>query len=214
MFSLLNPTIVTLNSINLRDERHGKSRIPALDLKVTMEMANLRLGLLHDKLCDALYWREPSNDDQPDVPGIEQAKPNLRCPQMGEVHWALELSGMDLKLVYGLGDDGSNEEFNDVKVNKFRLRPKEGGTVYLTFRIQSNHIPDGAVDKLHKQLNQQIEITLIRNESLREQAVIDGTVGHEGLAALDAEQDATDAFLDSVGEDEADDAGPALAEEA
>jgi hypothetical protein len=213
VFQLIAPTIVTLKAVSLRREVHGKAKIPALDLKVTLETSNLNLALLSDKLLKALYHREQTIDDQADVPGIEQVLPNLLFPQLSEVHWALELSGMDMALVYGLGDERSNSEFPDVKVNNFRLRPKEGGTVYISFRVQSNHVPDGAVDKLHKQLDQQIEITLVRNETLREQAVIDGSVGHEGLAAMQDEQDATDAFLDSVGDDTTDDSGPVLAED-
>jgi hypothetical protein len=196
-FELPKPVAVKLLHVNLRGEKHGDDTEPAIDLKLSMLAANDVLDLFHPKLKSSLYFRSESTDAQAEVPGVPQVLPNKLFSAMQPLAWDLELTGCKVVVDYGLGEDaGSNVELCDCKVNAFRIDPKEGGSVEVTFRVQTSNIPDGALDKLSRKLNQETQITLVRPEVKEEpkQKAIDGTVGHPGAAKAKG-KDATDAFV-------------------
>jgi hypothetical protein len=200
LFQLIEPTTVTLQHVNLRSERHGKKeRVRAIDLKVMLEGGNNLLALLHADLKSRFYYRDKETDDQQDIAGVEQILPNLFFKNMGELPWVLEMSGVDVSIVYGTGDARSNFDLVESKVKDFFVKMKEGGTVQIRWRISTSHVPDGALDKLSKQLDGPLEMTLVRNEKLIQQAVIDGTIGHPGVGQINGGEKPDEAGGDAKG---------------
>lgn len=193
-FQFLTPTSVQLDHVNLRAEKHGDESAPAIDIKFTREAGNDILDLFHPKLRESLYYRAEQTDAQGDIEGVEKVLPNLLFSRLAPLAWDLEHTGAKVVIDYGLGED-SDITLVDAKVNAFRIAPKEGGTVAVTFRVQTSNIPDGALDKLSGLLQRETQITLTLPEVKAEpkQAAIDGTEGHPG--AKTPEQ----ALADSVG---------------
>jgi len=70
------------------------------------------------------------------------------------------MSGCRVVIDYGLGDELSNIVLADCKVNQFRVECMEGGTVEITFRVQTSNFPSGALDKLAGKLDQETKITI------------------------------------------------------
>jgi hypothetical protein len=185
VFQLIQPTTVKLMHINVRTEKHGPNDVDAFDLDFAIEGENRRvLGLLHDDLCGAFYFNAEADEGQEALEGVDHALPNLRFPKLSaRLPWDSEATGVDLKVIYGLGDDVSNIELEGGKASAKAAEVKEGGTALVFFRYSASGYPDGVLDKLRKKLKQEVTITLVRPEKLREDAVIDGTVGHPGAAA-------------------------------
>lgn len=196
-FELSSPASVTLAHVNLRVETHGDTPATAIDLKFVRETRNADLGMLHPMLLDALYYRSDATEAQEEITDIERILPNLRLPQLQTLAWQLEMTGCRVEIDYGLGDDESNIVLTDCKVNGFKIDAHEGGTVAITFRVQTSHIPDGALDKLSGLLAHETAITLTQPEAVK---AIDGTTGHPGLAAQGSGdmKDATQTFIDGV----------------
>jgi hypothetical protein len=200
-FEFPTPTAVTLRHCNLREEKHGEDSAPAIDLKFTRQASNEILDLFHPKLRESLYWRDGDTEAQADVPGVAKVLPNKLFNAMQPIAWDLELTGCTVVIDYGLGD-GSNITLADCKVNAFRIDPKEGGTVDVTFRVQTSNFPDGALDKLAHKLGQETQITISAPAVKQEQAqgeLIDGTTGHPAAKKPpeDKGRAATDAFVEA-----------------
>lgn len=199
-FQFMTPTSVQLDHVNLRAEKHGDDSAPAIDLKFTRESGNDILDLFHPKLREALYFRAEQTEAQGDIEGVEQVLPNLQFAKLAPLAWDLEHTGAKVTIDYGLGA-GSNIDLVDCKVNAFRISPKEGGTVSVTFRVQTSNIPDGALDKLSGLLQRETQITLTLPEPKAEPkpAAIDGTT--EGFEADRKKgrkkQEAGDAFAEA-----------------
>ena len=181
MFQLVTPTHVKLKHINVRTETHGKEKVSAVDLDFVREASNSEvLDLLHPDLCEAMHHDPDADNGQETVPGVRRVLPKLRFPKLSTFPWVVEGSGMDLTVIYGLGDELSNIEFADGRATTKRVEQGDG-TAAVFWRYSSNAVPDGAIDKLRKKLDQMVEVTLIQQERLRTDAVegkgpaIDGT---------------------------------------
>lgn len=184
MFQLIHPTTVKLAHINVRTEKHGPNDVDACDLDLVIEGDNSKvLALLHPDLCASLYFDSDGDDGQGVVEGIPPTLPNLRFAKMAsKVTWETEATGVDLTVIYGLGDEKSNIKLEGGKANSKSFEVFEGGSAKVSFKFSIAGYADGVIDKLRKKLKQDISITLIRPEKLRSDAVIDGTVGHPGAA--------------------------------
>jgi hypothetical protein len=196
-FAYAKPTTVTLRNVNLRAEKHGDENEPAIDLKFTRTAPNTELGLLSDKLLDAMYWRAEHTEDQGEIEGVDKIAPNLRLPQIESFSWTLELTGCRVEIDYGLGKK-SNIVLTDCKVNALRVLCKEGGTVEITFRVQTSHFPEGALDKLAGKLDQETAITLEvpEQDDLSDDENDSPPAPPAEKKGKGARKDATQAFLD------------------
>lgn len=196
MFQLIQPTTVKLMHINVRTEKHGASDVDAVDLDLHFVAENrLALGMLHPDLCEALYHCAAGEQGQGTVEGLPDTLPNLRFPKLAgcSFAWDDEATGVDLTVIYGLGDEKSNIKLEDGKATMKRVEVHEGGSATNVFRFSVSGYPDGVIDKLRKKLKQEITITLVQPERLRREA-IDGSKGHpalEGQGALCIEDDGT-----------------------
>jgi hypothetical protein len=210
VFQLKTETTVRLMHINVRTEKHGPNDVDAMDVEFAMEGQNTKvLALLHPALCEALYFNEEAEAGQDEAPGLDTSLPDLRFPKLAQsIAWDDEATGVDLTVVYGLGDATSNIVLESGKASTKRAEVKQGGSSLVLFKFSISGYPDGVVDKLRKKLKQEVSIMMVQPDRLRAEAVIDGTVGHPGLAvkkAADPNQgdllagDATDTFAEQHG---------------
>ena len=200
-FALIEPTTVTIEHINLRDERHGDDSVPAIDLKLSMEASNEVLALFDPEPKRCLYCKgagapEPQQSLDGMVPAVDL--PNLRWPHLDPLKWSEDLTGRTLTIDYGLGGE-SCIRITDCTANNFRIEPKEGGTVRLTWRVQRSQPDERAIGKLAGLLKRQVEATLVGSPAM--QAVMAGGDEEEDDdEPTGTVVDATDAFVARHGE--------------
>lgn len=130
----LSEVAAALTHKNERLEKMGEEDRLACDLTLQVEAANSILAHFSPTLRAGLY-QKPEDGQGELVPDVDHLT-KLRFPQFGVLHWnAGDLVGATLRFHIGVRDT-SHLVFDDVKVNKYRIECKEGGTVVLTFRAQ------------------------------------------------------------------------------
>lgn len=188
-FALHEPTLVTIEHVNLRDEKHGDDTVAAIDVKLSMETSAEVLGLFHPALRQALYCKDPHAPvaQQPPLELEPAAElPNLRWPHLEPLRWSEDLEHRTLTIDYGIGGK-SSLKLTDCKANGFRIEPMEGGTVRLTWRIQHAQPDERVVGKLSGLLKRQVNVTLMASPET--EALLAGS--HDDSNVVDA----TDAFV-------------------
>ena len=185
MFQLIEPTTVTLTQITTHLVKRGKKDFrDAYALHFEIDGPNHKvLPLLHDKLCEALFADLEGDGGQEPIPGVAKVLPDARFPKLKVLPWPDEQTGVDLTLVYGVGDERSNVALEEGKQSTKNLTIVKDGIVKLSFTYWTESMPDGALDKLRKLQRHEVSITVVHPERLRTDAVIDGTVGHPGAAS-------------------------------
>lgn len=137
MLSFSVPTKGKLTSLNVRSEEHGKTLVPAVDLRFAMDVPNSALAQYHPGLLDVLY--EPG--DQGQLDGIEHVAEvtELRFPHLKPPYvWDEVSHGHTLVIDYGIdGDNGIS--MPDCKLHKHTLTPKRGGTCTIEFTLSATH---------------------------------------------------------------------------
>lgn len=185
--------------------------MPAIDLKLSMEASNDVLALFDPELKRCLYCKAGGSTElQPSLDGIAPAVdlPNLRWPHLDPLRWSEDLTGRTLTIDYGLGGD-SCIRITDCTANNFRIEPKEGGTVRLTWRVQRSQPDERAIGKLAGLLKRQVEATLVGSP---ETQALMGTGDDDDEADKawpfpehvgEIERDATDTFVEQHGRGQA-----------
>lgn len=184
----LDSTPATLMSVTPRTEVHGEDRVFAISLGLKITGANTLLDKLTPALRHMIYTAKP--DSEPELPGVEESTPLLRCPGVELITVKASFEGWTLEVDHGI-DETDPIALGGCRVDKFRVAPSQGGTVDLMFRIGSNDIDSTEAGLLCSHLSHEVSITLKAPEKLPD--AIDGTIGHPG-AAGESEGDATDMF--------------------
>lgn len=203
-FEILTPTDATLSSVTPRTEKHGDDDVFAISLGLKVTGPNTLLDLLAPGLRDALY---KAAEGQEDLPGVEPATPLLRCKLIETLALGACFEGWTLAVDHGI-DEADPIKLGGSKVDKFRVTPREGGSVDIAFRVGSNDIDATEAGLLCSHLGQGISFTLTA-PAIKKGEVIDGTVGHPGAAAAvhaslledEAGQTPEGALAESVGGD-------------
>lgn len=127
---------VKLSNMNTRVELHGEESRSAVDLDFKWETGNGCMALFAPSLRSCLYQAaEPDLVDRADPTGENMR--SLRFAPLGVIRWgAGELVGGELTFHVGVDSKRSNVVFPDVAVGKYKLEPKEGGTVVVYFQVQ------------------------------------------------------------------------------
>lgn len=131
---------VALTNLNSRIERHGDERALAADIKIKTSASNDLLDSFDKGLRDALF-RKPGKGEQQDLPSIGNALTAVKFPALEPLHLAHEFTGYELQL-HGLLETGEPLLLVDVKLKKFVIEPKEGGSVELAFTASANVDPE------------------------------------------------------------------------
>lgn len=145
----LENVTATLESVNLRTEKHGPDKVPAADLKISAPSDANVLANFSPTLKNFLFHTDGTLDL---AGGFALRDPHMQFP-IGRDE---EMTGATVKIGYGVGEPMA---FEDAKVNAFKLTPMEGGTVVVGFRVQCRPTPD-QVAKLYTLQETGIEFTL------------------------------------------------------
>lgn len=170
MFEITEFTEAHVASVTNRQETHGDDKVPAVSIGLELTVANTMLDIIDPKLREALY---KAVDDQEQLPGVEPATPVLRCNSIDRVVLPTSHEGWTLKI-----DDSFDESdpmtFGKVKVDKFSVEPKQGGSVVLRMRCGTSDIDADRLGKLGMHNGQSIWLTL--NAPEKPAPAIDGSV--------------------------------------
>lgn len=193
-FELRTPTAATLKTVTPRTEIHGDEPVSAISLGLSITGPNTLLDALDGgKLRHALYMAVPGQED---LPGVEPSTPLLRARGIEEVKCAGTLEGWTVAFQHGIGED---IELGASKVDKFRVKPMEGGSIELLFRVGTSDISEDEAGALFGKLGQEVMITVTAPVIASGAPVIDGTT--EAFKADHPE--AGDLFADRVDDDSA-----------
>jgi len=138
---------------------------PGAALSFSMELPNHFLSYLDGSLKSFLYHKSAASSGpaQKGLDGVEEVSdmPNLTKigQKVGRLHWNLDLTGYSLVIDHGMGGK-SNLDIADCVLSKFRIDPKEGGTVTLDFLLESQDVPEKIFGKLATLKNRDVSITL------------------------------------------------------
>lgn len=149
-----------LVNVNPRAELHGEEPKPAGDLQIHLDTSNDNLAMFHPALKSLLYhWDEQMGGDLVDVAQKDKDKhyaPHVRIPKMAPIKYDDEVIGAKVIVHYGVK---SEIALDLCKVGPFKIEPKQGGTVSLSFRIQA-HPDEKQFGKLCSMVGNDIEITV------------------------------------------------------
>ena len=144
-----------LANLNVRAEQAGADKLPASDLKFSINVPSDSLIEFAPELRGLLYWKNGGGGDLADQ---THDAPNLRFPRLGPLSWEGEIVGAELTVHYGLGGK-SDLVVAAAKVNRFVIDPQEGGTVIIQFRVQA-HPDEKSVGKLYSMIQRDVDISL------------------------------------------------------
>lgn len=114
---------MTLSNMNLRREKHGDSKVMAVDLNASLEIGPEVLSQL------------VSNSDEDFEKLLYDEDGNRRASGMGRINFTTEFEKHRIKLNHSIDDDYA-KVFEGVKLTKFKADPKAGHIVDLSFQIQ------------------------------------------------------------------------------
>lgn len=137
-FELTTMTKGRCTNVNFKSQKHVDHDIMAVYLNINFDLPNTVLDQFDPKLRQKLYFSRADDQGQQVVAGVDQILPNLNFPHMEPFGWTTEMNGCTIDVDYGLGQEGdSNLWLEACKVCKWKLTPKEGGTVNVALQIQN-----------------------------------------------------------------------------
>lgn len=149
----LSAVTATLESVNLRTEKHGPDKVPAADLKISAAQSADVLANFSPTLKNFLFHTEGTLDL---AGGFALRDAHLVYPIARDE----EMTGATVKIGFGVGEPMA---FDDAKVNAFKLTPMDGGSVIVGFRVQCRPTPE-QVAKLYTLQETGIELSLVPAE--------------------------------------------------
>lgn len=172
MFQITEYTEARLATITNRVEKHGDDDKPAVSLGIEIETANTILDSIDKTLRHTLF--KPKPDAEPELPGLEESTPVLRCNSIDRVTLPTKLEGWTLDVDDGI-DETEPMSFGGCKVDKLNVEPKQGGSIVLRLRIGTSDIDAERLGKLGMHNGQAIWIQLRKPEKAPDTPAIDGT---------------------------------------
>ena len=148
MFEMTEANVELVHKVE-RKEKHWEEEVLACDLNFKWETSNGVLAMFAPELRHSLY-KKPS-DGQAELPGTDDPDhlTALRFPAMAPIKWlAGDLTGGLLTFHTGVK---SMVKIDITRLHKFKLDPKEGGTVVVYFQIQCrpNEQQSGKLSKFY-----------------------------------------------------------------
>lgn len=207
-FELPSGTYLTVSKSTPRKECHGDEHVQAISLRLSWTTTNDSLEKLHPNLKAMLFWKTPSEEAQERLEGVPEITPNLRVPTVATpLAISAEYSGYQLTIDHGM-DESSALQLYQCEMDKFKVDPKEGGSVTISWSLSSNKsVTPELVGALCGLEGEDVTVELVAPEMVQPDDVIDGTQdafdadhpGNDGpLFDDDAPaMDATDAFVRS-----------------
>lgn len=195
MLQILDFTEARLATVTARSQKHGDDEVPAVSLGLELTVANTLLDTIDPMIRHTLFKRQ---DGQDDLPGIEASTPVLRCNSIDSVKLPTKYEGWTLEADDGI-DDTQPLVFGGVKVDKFSVEPKQGGSCVLKMRVGTSDLDAERSGFLGMHVGQSIWIKLRAPEKAAEP--------EEPEDEGSEEPDATDLFVAGARGDDEPDAG-------
>lgn len=206
-FELPSSTYLLITKATPRKEHHGDDLVQAISLRLSWTTTNDSLDKLHPQLKTMLYWKTPSEEAQERLEGVPEITPNLRCPTVA-TPLAIDaaFTGYQLTIDHGI-DESTALQLYQCSMDKFKVDPKEGGSVTISWSLSSNkQVTPELVGALCGLEGEEVTVELIAPDVPLD--AIDGTQeafdrDHPGADGplFNEDADATDAFIRS-GSDE------------
>lgn len=136
----LSEVNASLINFNARAEIHGEEKEPAGDLKIKAQLSNDCLAMFHPTLKAMLYhYNKTADADLVDeaMQHEEGYAPHLRFAEIPSLAWKGEMVGVKCIIHTGINEK-SSIVLDPCNVNNILLEPQQGGTVCVTFRVQSH----------------------------------------------------------------------------
>lgn len=178
MFQLTDYTDAHVASITNRVEKHGDDEKPAVSLGLEITTANTVLDAIDPTLREAMFKAKP--DYEPELPGVAQSTPVLRCNSIERVTLPTKHEGWTLAIDAGIQGDVAPMQFGGVKVDKLSVEPKQGGSIVLRMRLGTSDVDAERMGWLGMHNGETIAIKLTAPAAKPEP--IDGTKGHPGAS--------------------------------
>lgn len=163
-FSISPPAEMLIVNVNPRREKHGKDRVPAVDVRCLLTVPNGFLAQLKPELIDALYVAAGPGDEPPQgvIDGVAPIsdKALLRVPGLAPVQIADELTGYTVTFDVGTGRKESLVELAGCKLNAFSVEALQGGSVKISFRAQAAGLTEREFGKLCMMIDSHIGVQL------------------------------------------------------
>ena len=155
MFSTKNhPSAIS--NLNCRIERHGEDRVLAADLRLTVSVSSDQIDSIEPRLCESLF-RAPGPGDQQPLIG-PQSLTALKHPLLKPVQLSQEFTGYEATIA-NIGD-GEGLFLADVKLKKFVIAPKEGGSAEISFTLSTEVDRDELADMAEFLVTEDVSLSL------------------------------------------------------
>ena len=150
-----------LSSVNPRSEIHGDEKTPAGDLKIKVNLSNDCLAMFHPTLKAMLYHYDKTADADLVDEAMQHETgyaPHLRFAEIPSIAWKSEMVGVKVIVHTGI-DEKSSIVLDPCNVNNILIEPQQGGTVQVTFRVQT-HPDEKSFGRLCSLVGTDIVITI------------------------------------------------------
>lgn len=151
----------------LSQKNREPSDNPGAALQFAGTVSNDMLTMFDGSLRSLLYTKSAASNDADqgrlDVDVNEMPNCTKAGQKLGKLHWADELTGYSLEIDHGMGGK-SNLALEDCEVSGFEFTAKEGGSVILGFKLESQNVSEKVFGKLATLKNREVQITLLPPE--------------------------------------------------
>jgi len=173
---ILQPVEMTITNVNVRSEKHGKDRVPAIDVSLRLTASNMLLDQLKPELRQRFYGAVERPEDEPRqaaLDGVEQLTetPLLLVEGLDPIHLQDELTGYLVTFDLGLGLPGSVVDLAGAKLCDFVVDMMQGGSIKLSFKAKASHVGKREIGELGVLIDSQISVRLEPPRAQQEQLV-------------------------------------------
>lgn len=138
----MQSTVVDMSNVNLRKEKHGKSRKLGVDITIAIKCSNAILNEIEKGLREA-FFRKAKKDEQMDLVEGSDGFVAVRHPSLTSIPYGDKFPGYELEIAPK--DEGAEHEslfLDDVTVKDISWTNIEGGSIDLSFKLQAGVGPE------------------------------------------------------------------------
>jgi hypothetical protein len=150
----------SIANVNQRIQRHGEERQLAADIKFVLSVANDALDSF-DPTLRADLFRAPAKGEQQELPQVGgSGLTAVKHPALEPLKLNHELTGYELHIA-GLLEAGDPIVLVDVKLKRFVIEPKEGGSIAMTFTASAEVDADEISELSEAFVREDVLLTLV-----------------------------------------------------
>ncbi|MFB9112047.1 hypothetical protein QSH39_021065 [Xanthomonas arboricola pv. corylina] len=181
----------SIANVNQRIQRHGEERKLAVDIKYVLSVSNEALDSFDSTLRQDLF-RKPAKGEQQDLPQIGgDGLTAVKHPALEPLKLSHEFTGYEMHLA-GLLEAGDPIILVDVKLKRFVIEPKEGGSLAMSFTASAEVEPQELAELSEALIREDVLLTLLAPKR-GAAAAEDLTEGGDTLDAQDSAAAAAEA---------------------